>query len=322
LGQSITPLEGQSFVGVPGAVLVGNGAAFAFRSNAEDVTIEGLEVTGYEPESRDAVIHLEDGATGWIIRNNEVHDNAETGIRVRNGAQVLNNSIHHNGRYGLTGSGAEILVEGNEIVCNANVYGATGDSGATKFVHTVGLILRGNSVRHNFGNGLWIDINNENSLVEDNELVGNELAGVFVEISCGAMVRANRLTQNGFGSTRPNTMEHAAIFVSDSPNVDVFDNRMIDNAKGIGAIQWAHENRGAVDRCEPELRNLHVHANWIEQAGGLAAGVEATTERDHVWADWGNRFEGNEYDVGQTARFRWEGQTLTRGEWAEPMGSS
>ena len=67
---SIQPKAGQKFLGEAGAVLDGKGAEFAFRSNKPNVTIDGLEITGYRPEPREGVI---DGIRDWVVSNNEIH---------------------------------------------------------------------------------------------------------------------------------------------------------------------------------------------------------------------------------------------------------
>lgn len=322
VGQSASPVSGQRFVGLAGAVLDGDGAPFAFRSSASSVTIEGLEITDYQPPSRDAAIHAEEGGSEWIVQGNEVHGNGETGVRVVSGSIVRGNSIHHNDRYGMNGSGSDLVVEGNEIACNALEGAGGGELGGTKFVHTTDLLLHGNEVHHNLGNGLWLDINNIGAVVEGNSLVANDLAGVFVEISCGGTVRENYLEANGFGTDRLDGVQNAAIYISNSPGVEVVENTLEGNFKSIGAIHWEHPNRDAVDRCDPSLQNLWVHENTMKQSEGFVAGIEATIDRPQVWDSWGNRFESNDYEIGSAARFRWEGETLRADQWVEHVQGS
>ena len=318
-GQSTRPLSGQTITGEPGAILRGDGAPFAFRSSEVGVVVQGLVIEGYAPEQKAGAIHGDEGARGWTITGNEIHDNGEVGVVARSEWTISNNRIHHNGRYGITGSGGDILVESNEIACNALEYGSTSDSAATKFVHTGGLVMSGNNVHHNFGNGLWVDINNVDFRIEGNRADANALSGIFVEISCGGVVSDNDVIGNGFGTTRPAGMENAGILVSNSPGVEVTDNRLVDNAKGIGAINWAHGNRDAVDQCVPEVRDLSVLGNEITQETGLVAGIDATIDQDSVWTAWGNTFSGNVYVVGPEARFRWEGSTIEQTDW-ESLG--
>ena len=314
LGVSIQPRSGQKFLGEAGAVLDGNGAKFAFRSAGPNVTVDGLEITDYRPSSKEGVIQAEPGARNWVVANNEIHHNAEIGVKGAAEWRILGNNIHHNGRYGLIAAGASILIEGNEIAFNSTDYGATGDSGGTKFVHTENLVLRGNYVHDNYGNGLWADINNRGYMIEGNRVVGNQWSGIYVEISCGGTVRNNRLERNGYGDSYPNWMTGAGIVVDNSPDVEVYGNTLVNNAKGLGAIHGDRDG-SAVTKCVAELRNLYVHHNTVTQSSDAAAGLDAQSDRDRVWSSWNNRFENNTYNVGNGDQFRWEGQWITLSEW-------
>ena len=316
LGVSIEPKAGQKFLGEAGAVLDGKGAEFAFRSNVPNVTIDGLEITRYRPEPREGVI---DGIRDWVVSNNEIHHNAEAGVKATNGWKVLGNNIHHNGRYGLTGGGDSILVEDNEIAYNSTDYGATGDSGGTKFVHTEDLVLRGNYVHHNFGNGLWVDINNRGYLIENNLVVGNGRQGIHSELGCGGTIRYNQVEGNGFTDQYPNWMSGSGITVSNARDVEVYGNVLVDNAKGIGAIHRDRATKSVayskVTKCVPDLRNLNVHDNIITQSSNAAAGLDANHDEDRVFSSWNNRFHNNTYHVGNGDQFRWKGQWITLTEW-------
>lgn len=313
--QSVRPLDGQTFVGQGGAVMDGAGAEYAFRSGASGVTIRGLVIEGYAPADRQGVIHADEGAMDWRIEGNEVRANEESGLFIRRGAQVIGNSIHHNGRYGINGRGAGLVVRGNTISCNAVTHGPSDDAGGTKFVFTVDLLLEENHVEANIGNGLWVDINNQDAVVRNNEAVDNLLSGIFIEISCGGVVEGNLLSGNSYGSRFPRGVENSAILVANSPGVTVRDNHLVDNAKGIGGIHWAHPNRDAVDRCNPELRDLVVTGNRVEQTGGVAMGLDALIDGDRAWTEWGNTFRNNEFDVGPGTAFRWRGRPLDQGAW-------
>jgi hypothetical protein len=313
--QSVRPLAGQTFVGLDGAVMDGAGAEYAFRSGAPNVSIRGLVIEGYLPDDRQGVIHADEGALDWQIEGNEVHHNEEIGLYVRRGARVVGNSIHHNGRYGISGRGAGLVIDDNTISCNALTHGPSDDAGATKFVFTVGLLLERNLVEANFGNGLWVDINNQDAVIRQNQLVDNLLSGVFIEISCGGLVENNVLSGNGYGSRFPRGVENSAIYVANSPGVTVRSNQLVDNAKGIGGIHWPHPNLDAVDRCEPELRDLVVTDNRIEQAGGIAIGLDAKIDGDRPWTVWGNSFFENEFEVGPGTAFRWRGRPLDQDAW-------
>lgn len=315
VGQSLSPSAGQSIVGEEGAILAGDGAAFAIRSGAPDVTIRGLEITGYAPAETTGVIHADSGGVGWTVEGNHIHSNGEIGVYVRRESTVRANSIHHNGRYGISGRGADLVVTDNTIACNAVDLGPTGDSGGTKFVFTTDLLLEGNQVIANQGNGLWVDINNVDAVVRDNELLDNLLSGIFIEISCGGLVEDNLLEGNSFGSDRPNGVESAAIYIANSPGVTVRNNTLRHNAKGIGAIHWGHPNRDSVDRCSPELRDLTVTKNSIEQNGGIAIGLDTHLDGDAAWDDWGNTFTENTFAVDGETTFLWRDRSLGQDDW-------
>jgi nitrous oxidase accessory protein NosD len=318
-GVSIQPKSGQRFLGEPGAVLDGNGTAFAFRSGAGDVVISGLEITDYRPASRDGVVQ---GGTGWLVQGNHIHHNGEIGVHDLVGGRVIGNNIHHNGRYGIAGGGF-VLVEGNEIAYNANEIGLTGDSGGTKFVFTTDLVVRDNYVHGNCGHGLWADIDNVNVLTENNRVVANRGNGIFYEIGCGpgGVIRNNHVEGNGFPERYASWMgDTAGIVVALTSGVEVYGNTLVNNTKGIGGIQWDHPGVGLVKRCTPQLSNLNVHGNVITQSGGAAAGIDANTHQDKVWSSWGNRFHSNTYHLSNGARFRWQGNWLTQEQWKAADG--
>jgi hypothetical protein len=322
VAQQIVPKANQVFVGQAGAILDGNGKKYAFLAKRRNVTVAGLEITGYSPESRTGVIQSS-GASGWKILGNNIHHNKEIGVKASAEWLVADNHIHHNSRYGLTGFGPDIAVIGNEISHNRTDESLPrGDSSGTKFVNTVDLLLKDNYVHHNNGNGLWVDINNLNPLIEDNLVVANEREGIFIEISCGGTIRDNHLEANGADAPYPSWMgEGAAILVANSPNVKVYRNTIVGHEKGIGAIHWDHPNRKSVDRCQPALKNLEVYNNDIRQSEGAVAGIDAKIDKGSVWTSWGNRFHSNSYDLSGSAEFRWESSWLSLQEWrAEGQG--
>ena len=73
----------------------------------------------------------------------------------------------------------------------------------------------------------------------------------------------------------------SGIQVSMTPDVQVYGNTLVNNAKGIGAIHWDHDNVGSVTKCKPQLRNLRVYNNSITQNGSAAAGIDASI--DETW---------------------------------------
>ncbi len=108
------------------------------------------------------------------------------------------NAIHHNGQLGMGGHGTGGLIEGNEIAYNLTMgYAAMWEGGGAKWAVTTGLTIRGNWSHDNAGPGLWTDINNIDTLYEDNRVEDSEFAGIFHEISYAAIIRNNVIRNNG-----------------------------------------------------------------------------------------------------------------------------
>ena len=318
--QSVEPKSNQQFVGLLGAVMDGENAtdnAF-LGTGADNVVIKNLVIENYSNSHKKAAIERGSGSSDWIIEHNEIRNNTEIGVNVTSRWQLLRNVIHNNGRYGIHGSGSDVLVEDNEIHTNSTIIGQTGDSGAMKFVKTNNMIVRNNYFHDNIGNGIWLDIDNKDALIEGNTSNNNMRQGIFYEISCGAIIRNNHVEGNGWGNTRnfPDIMaENTGIAVANSPNVEIYGNTVINNKKGIGARNWDHPNLGSVTKCTPEVRNLHVHDNSVTHTGDGVAGITAPKDASSVYNSWNNRFTNNTYNIDSSARFRWDNSWLSYSQW-------
>jgi parallel beta-helix repeat protein len=198
----------------------------------------------------------------WLVKESEIRLNATVGIKLRNGGRAIRNHVHHNGQFGFTGAGSNLIVEYNEIAYNNshryyNSKGGNWGSGATKFVHTgidqdpeTGLILRGNYSHDNWGDGLWTDIDNIHTVIENNTILRNERNGVKHEISYDAVIRNNRIQDNGA----------SGIFINSSSNVHIFGNELYGNGSGIDLVQ---QDRGSGDWGPHVLADTKIHDNEL-----------------------------------------------------------
>lgn len=335
--QSLRPKSYQVFIGSRSedgerlSVLDGEGiTAEAFDGlGARGVGIHGLVITGYPgSEYQDAAIDarhrgLQDvDSPEWTIEDNEVRE-ASIGIAASTRAVVRNNYVHHNRRYGITGSGIGILIEGNELAFNrTDTDFSGGDSGATKFVLTDGLVLRENWVHDNQGNGLWVDINNINVVIEDNKVENNWWVGIFYEISYEGVIRNNQVSGNG--RHNPNELAASGILVTNSRGVEVTDNQVSGNGLGIVGHQWNHPSDNIDNSAyyfphvygERVLAGLWVHDNRIEMKTGWS-GISAATRHEQVFGAFGNRFEANDFEVPDPELdfFAWGGKRLDLSGW-------
>jgi hypothetical protein len=292
-------------------------APAAIAGPARNVTVEGFVVEHFANPAQRGAIQSDGG--GWTIRGNEVRANHGTGIHAT-GGRVLANHIHHNGQLGLLGTGDGQLVEGNEIDHNnTEGFSPLWEAGGTKFARTDSLVVRGNNVHHNNGPGLWTDINNIRTTIEHNVVHANTSHGIFHEISYSAVIRDNRVTDNGRAEPLPG-WGGAGIRVAASPDVEIHGNRLADNQNAIVLVQ---QRRG--DWPSPHgahlLRNVDVHDNQVTlSADQLIGQVDDTGSA----ASYGRniRFHDNTYRLGSPAAevFTWQGSEWDPARWRERFG--
>jgi parallel beta-helix repeat protein len=309
-GQVVYPKDNQAFIAGDNAVMNGDGwGRHAFGGTAANVTVRGFEVTNYNNPPQWGAIHGQ--GPGWVVEYNEVHHNATTGIRVENvGPVVRNNYIHHNRQLGIAASASTNgLIEDNEISYNNYTveYDWGWEAGGSKFWSNTGLVIRGNYVHDNHGPGLWSDVNNYNTLYENNTVVNNFAAGIFHEISYDAVIRNNTSRGNGWGD--PAWVWGAGIVISSSLNVEIYGNHVEGNFNGITAAQ---QNRAGSlgDRGEYIVRNIYVHDNEVVNSG--ISGVATDTGDSSIWSA-NNRFENNHY-FGNV-QWVWTGSTQSWSGW-------
>jgi hypothetical protein len=273
VGQSVTPKNGQVFVGAPGAVMRGNGiSASAFGGRASDVTIVGLQITGYAPPSSGRGLRGAINGEGprWVVWGNEIHHNATVGIRLKgDGSVIRGNDIHHNGQLGIRVSEARnAVVEGNVIAYNnwQARFDWGVEAGGTKFWRTTGLVVRGNWSHHNHGPGLWSDKDNIHILYEGNLVEDNFGPGIFHEIGYDAVIRDNTVRRNGFGHAV--WLWGSGIMIASSSNVQIHGNLVEGNHNGIGITQ---QSRGSGAHGPHLARNVTVRHNTVVGSGRSGA---------------------------------------------------
>ncbi|MFN2384611.1 MAG: nitrous oxide reductase family maturation protein NosD [Gemmatimonadota bacterium] len=317
--QTVQPKDGMTFVGEAGAVLDGeNSTRHAFEGRARNVTIRGLVIEKYSNPAQEGAIHggghsAAELSTGWLVENNEVRYNGGTGIRVGHRMRVAGNNVHHNEQMGIGGLGDDIVIEDNEIAWNnyRKAFDYGWEAGGTKFVKTRNLVVRNNHSHHNWGPGLWTDIDNINTTYEGNVVEDNADTGIFHEISYAAVIRNNVVRRNGFDKAA--WAYGAGILIAHSPDVQVYGNTVENNYNGIIGIQ---QDRGSGAYGPHTLANLYVHDNTVIQRVGQWAAGAAQDVGDGGFFGRNIRFERNRYtlDTG-SRRFEWENGQRTVSQW-------
>ena len=291
-------------------------APFAFEGGAPGVTVQNLIIEKYASPIQHGAIGGWEAPVDWLIKDNEVRLNYGVGITVGDDSRIIGNNVHDNGQMGLGGNGDDILVENNEIARNGFFSGLDPywEGGGTKFAETDRLTVRGNHSHDNNGHGLWTDIDNINTLYEDNRVERNGGAGISHEISYAAVIRDNTLIANGADGR--NWLWGGGVVIQNSRDVEVYGNTvdMTASGNGIGLIQ---QDRGTGSYGPWVTANNSVHHNVMvsrtpdvgavgatadfDQAGMLAAGnsfdynsYEFTSGADDHWA-WGEFYDWNTY---------------------------
>ena len=193
----------------------------------------------------------------------------------------------------------------------------SGRAGGTKWSHTRNLTVRNNFSHHNFGPGLWTDVDNIYTLFENNLVEDNEARGIFHELSYDAIIRWNTARRNGNGNVFPWWATGAGVEVLSSPNVEIYGNHLEENYQGIMAL---HDHRGTGRYGPWAVTNLQVHDNVI-----YSRRTDPGTGRTGMIDTWGNgafaasernRFYSNTYYLGSVARyFVWMSAERTESEW-------
>lgn len=297
---------------------------FAIRGDAGNVRIEGLTIEKYATAASDGAVDGRSGSgrmsSNWVVQNNVVTLNHGMGIRLGDGMQVLANKAIENGQLGLGGGGNNGLVDGNEIARNNYAgYDYNWEAGGTKFAYTKNLTVRNNFVHDNDGPGLWTDLDNVDTLYDNNHARSNRGAGILHEVSYHAIIRNNVIEEDGF-SDLPQTAAWygAGIIIAGSSGVEVYGNTVTDCMNGIVGIQPRRDHNGVPYLLE----GLNVHDNTITQGQGVAAGILcAGGLGEAVFVSQNNRFTNNQFHLGNSHSryFAWGGAELSYRDWESRM---
>jgi hypothetical protein len=288
-------------------------------AGGDNVTIQGLVIEKYANPAQMGVIGDHQAGNGWIIRNNEVRWNHGTGIKVGNAARLVGNYIHDNGQLGIFGtSGA--LIENNEIARNNWAgFSVNWEAGGAKFGNAQNLIVRGNYLHENVGDGLWADGNSSGGLYENNIIVNNGKNGVAHEISHIWTIRNNVIIGNGFGTQSGHPMLGVGIIVNESDHVDIYSNFVANNYKGI-VLNMSFRNdctvHGTPYVCD--LNNDSVHDNTVVQSNGVAGALYENVNNDDYYRQKSNHFVNNRYCLGNSMPGRtywWRNDYRSQAQW-------
>lgn len=289
---------------------------YAFNNVVDNITISNLTVEKYASPAQYGAINGEN-TNGWNISDCILRLNHGGAVRFGHGMQMYRNLITRNGQEGIVGIGDNIIIDNNEISYNNDAHFDPGwEAGGTKFVLTNNLIVRNNYVHHNFGPGLWTDIDNFNVLYENNRVEDNDMMGIFHEIGWACIIRNNQVRRNGLASWVPQGyIWGAGILNAASTDTEVYGNIVEDNYGGIAAVQ---QNRGSGTYGTHLVTNFYVHDNTTKISSGWTGIVQGTGDQSiFVLASRNNRFANNTYFcLNSTSYFTWSDQApINKAAW-------
>ncbi len=277
----------------------GSGGIIGFMNAGSDqVTVKNLLFERFGGAVTSSADHTAlKTAGGWLVEDNEFRTNSYVGVLVNPGGALRNNSIHHNGRYGVTGNGT---IEGNVISFNnTDGHDANNDAGGTKFLHSNGLVVRGNLLESNTGFALWTDFDNVNVTYENNVIQNNTYAGINHEVSCAAVVRNNVVRGNNTALLGQSLWSGGEIYARSSKDLQIYGNA-IDASPGANAVALRQDTSYTSPNCGTMvLSNIAVHDNDIRLEAGSAHG-EVGGGAGYSAAN-GIQFSGNTYHLPDPA---------------------
>ena len=248
----------------------------------------------------------------WVLANNEVRYNHAAGIAIGDQMTVTGNYLHHNGQMGVGGTGNNVIVSNNQIAFNNAVNYSYAWAGGAKFVQVVGLSVTNNYSHDNNGAGIWTDIENSNVDISFNQLSNNRGAGIIHEIGYSATIHDNTISNDGLDPRGTGPWWGGGIIVSNSSNVQVYNNTLTNCQNGI---MEQSKNRGNGSNGLPyALQNVLVYNNSVIQSSGYAAGlVKNYPTGNLLYTSSGNTFgvnssgnaAPNTYTLSPTVKFVW-----------------
>jgi hypothetical protein len=291
-----------------------------YDNGATAVVVENLTIEKYATDAQSAPIH---GVRNWEIVDSTSRWNHGAGLNVGAGTIVQGGHYVDNGQAGIEGwraNGVQIL--GAEIARNNYAgYDTDWDAGGMKLAGSSNVVVSGNNVHDNHGQGLWSDINDSNFTYINNTVAHNDGNGIMYEISYGnTVIRDNTVVCNG----------GAQIYISNSQGVEITGNTVTvgaDNNGIWGGISMIYVNRGTGSHGAYDTKNNNVHDNVITHLGGGANGLWIYYNH-FAAAAWPNRWDSNTYYIPNTGvphwhfvqtDYNWQGLTSNTGFEAHGM---
>jgi parallel beta-helix repeat protein len=269
-----------------------------FGSQAAGVEIRDVDLELFTSGG----VAMRGSAHGWTVTGVNVTAAHDTGIKLLDGSSLDGGSIAWSGRYGLSAHGAGVTVDGVDVSHSDAAHyrdstnGACVAAGGSKFVRTVGLVLRDSVFHDNLCNGIWLDVDTYDSTIQGNTSVRNEKDGIRVEVSHVMAISGNTVADNGGWG----------IYLSNAPDGDVSGNTVRNNKNGAIVLNWSGRTTPATTHGSYATADTDIHDNtMVLTGGGQAVGIFDSTGTGYAYSGAAdNRYHANHYVLPDTAA-RW-----------------
>ena len=273
-------------------------ASNGFGSQASGVLIRDLALDLFTSGGVD----MRGAAHGWTVDDVAVSAAHDTGVKLLGGSLLQGGSIAWSGRYGLAAHGASVTIDGVDVSHSDAAHyresttGGCVAAGGSKFVKTVGLVLRNSVFHDNLCNGIWLDVDTYDSTVENNTSVRNEKDGIRVEVSHKMAISGNTVADNGGWG----------IYLSNAPDADVSGNTVTNNDNGPIALNWSGRTSPTTTYGSYATSDTNIHDNTMILTGpGQTVGIFDSTGTGYAFsAAAANRYHANHYVLPDTGA-RW-----------------
>jgi hypothetical protein len=269
------------------------------------VVIQNLVVEKYASAAQQASVGGR-GAIDWDLRSVTVRYNHGAGAELGPGTIMEHCKVHHMGQIGLLGGGdattRPTVLRDSEVAGNRTLsFDPDWETGGAKFTRSFGqgMIVENSWFHDNSGGGLWFDIDNYNVVIRSNRFEDNQRWGVFYEVSRRARIYWNEAsgTNNGPEGFAD---KGAGILVSNSADVEIYQNLLRDNDNGIFLNEDGNVTRWAQDTYREGLPHIHdvdVRDNDISMRRGVTGMRVENGDPNGYWQPSNVRFTDNTYRV-------------------------
>jgi len=230
--------------------------------SASRVTVEGVTFrhAANGPQAEDAALRVSGDVDDFRLEASYLFEAHGTllGIVGGKGHRVIDSELAYAGQQGFGFAGtSDTEMSGTTIHDNnLDMFDPKWEAGAGKASRVRGLRLARNVVDRNAGPGLWCDIDCQDVTITGNRIDDNEGPGIMFEISTGATIEDNVVTESGWGNASWGW--GGGILISSSGSVNVTGNTLAWNADGISVISQARR-----DRPDGSGTRITLHDNII-----------------------------------------------------------